>query len=281
MLYANLSKYTIQKSHYCNYSTLKRSYNKNINKTALKEYSTKDFFINRTISLAEKFNIQAAKKNKMKNNSLMKITNKTFLSKIYKGFFEGLVFQRINKDEEYVEISDPVIMENGKLKVLDMNNTSPDKIANFLMFASYPLIAYSGFKLILAVSSFSILKSVMWTTILFFSLKFRFGLKSNREHIINEISVLKDGKTCEIKTLKGVFPIDINKIRKINLEEAMFMAQRLDLIKSRFIPIVMDTKLYLIPLECTIHRNDLLPHISEGKYLKFAEVISKDKTIQL
>lgn len=255
--------------------------NKSINKFPSKVYSTKNFFSIHKISLAEKFNLQAAKRNKNLNNSLVKVTNKAFLSKLYKGYFQGLVFHSVKRDEEIIEITEPIIFENNKIVVMDMDMNSPDKVSNYLLYAIYPIIAFAGYKLVLAVSSFSVLRSLMWTAILFYSLKFRFGLKSNQEHIINEISILQDGKTCEVKTLKGGFTMDINKIRKINFEEAMFMADKLESIKQNFIPIVMDTKLYLIPLSCRIHRKDFLGHISEGKYFKFDEIIQKDKTIQI
>ncbi len=164
---------------------------------------------------------------------------------------------------------------------MDMDFNSPDKISAYLLYAFYPIITFASYKLGLAILSFSILRTIMWTTILFYSLKFRFGLKTNQEHIINEISILQDGKNCEIKTLKGSFTTDINKIRKINFEEAMFMAGKLDSIKKNFIPIVMDTKLYLIPLSCRIHRKDFLGYISEGKYFIFDEIIQRDKSIQI
>jgi len=203
------------------------------------------------------------------------------LSKFYRGYFQGLVFHNTNKEDEYVEINEPIIFENNKIVVIDMDYASPDKLSNYMLYAIYPVIAFAGYKLILAVSSFSFVRSIIWTVILFYSFKFRFGLKANQEHIINSISIFQDGKTCEIKTLKGNFTIDINKIRKINFEEAMFMADKLESIKLNFIPIVMDTKLYLIPLSCRIHRKDFLGYISEGKYFKFEEIIQKDQTIQI
>lgn len=270
----------IPKAYHSDYTNSNLLFEKNILKFPFKEYSTKKNILNNNISLAEKFKLQSARRNK-NMNSLVKVSNKTFLSKLYKGYFQGLVFQKQNKEEEYVEITDTIIFENKKLTIIDMDMNSPDKISQYMLLAIYPIIAFSGYKLIFAIKSFSFFRSIMWSVILFYSLKFRFGLKANQEHIINEINLLQDGKTCEIKTLKGKFNMDINKIRKINFEEAMFMANKLDSIKRNFIPIIMDTKLYLIPLSCRIHRKDFLGYISEGKYFKFEEIIQKDKTIQI
>jgi hypothetical protein len=211
----------------------------------------------------------------------VKISNKTFLNKLFQEYFDTFVFERINKKEEYVEISEPLVFENGKILILEMEHPVLAKIPKYLMVANYALIAFAAYKLILALYSYSILRRLLWTTIFIFSLNSHFGFKNNQEYIIQEISIFQDGKVCEVKTLKGGFPIDINKIRKINLEEALYMAKSLEILKKQYIPIVLDTKLYMIPLGSKILRKDLLPHISEGKYLKFKEIIQKDKTIQI
>jgi len=189
--------------------------------------------------------------------------------------------QEIKKDEEYVQISEPVIFEGKKFVILDLDPSTPNIISSSLFLIVYPLIGLACYKIYFAVITFGIFRTIFWFMILFFSLRLRLGILTNQEHIINKISILEDGKTCEIKTMKNVFKIDINTIRKINMEEAIFMAERLESIKVSYIPIVIDTKLYLIPIKSRIHRKDFLGNICEGRYLKFQEIIHKDRTIQI
>lgn len=257
-------------------------------KFSVKQYSTLNFLENTKIGLAEKFKLQAAQRNKNLNNTinnnnynLIKVPNKAFLNKYHKGYFDRLVLNNIKKEIEYVEVTEPVMFEKGKLIIFDKNPASEIISVRKMFLIIYPLIAFAGYKMGLAIYSFSFLRTIFWSSILMLSLKLRIGVKNNIEHIIEEMSILEDGKTCEITTHKRKFNVDINNIRKINLEEAMYMVNRLDSIKLNFIPIVIEVKMYLIPLESMIHHKDFLCNICEGKYLKFLKIIQKDKTIQI
>jgi len=222
------------------------------------------------------------KGNSSKNFGLLqKATNKTFLDKIYKGYFQTLVMQNIPKEDEYVDITEPVVFEGEKFVFLDMDPNKPDYVTKFVVFSLLPLSGLAGYKLFMAISSFAIFRSFFWSFIFLYLIKFRYGILCNQEHIIKELSILEDGKTLHVKTVKNSFNMDINSIRKINFEEAMFMADKLESIKINYIPIVMETKLYLIPLRSRILNKDILGSVSEGKYLRFEEIIHKDKTIQI
>jgi len=189
--------------------------------------------------------------------------------------------REIKKDEEYTDIPEPIIFEGKKLIILDTNLSSPVKILIILNLIVYPVIFLSCYKIYLAISSFSFIQSVFWLFILSYTLRLRLGIQSNKEYIIDRISIFEDGKTCEINTMTDKFTIDINRIRKLNLEEAIFMAEKLESIKVNYIPIVIDTKLYLIPIQSIVGRKDILGFVCEGKYLKFSEIIHKDRTIQI
>lgn len=258
----------------------------------MKQFSTLNFIENAKNSLAEKFKLQAAQRNKNINktnnnynnninNNLIKVTNKPFLRKYFKGYFERLVLNHIKKDIEYVEVTEPVMFENGKLIIFDVDPAAPGTLIRRMFMIIFPLIGLAGYKFCLAIYSFSFLRTIFWSSILMICLKLRSGVKNNIEHIIKEMSVLEDGKTCEITTNSRKFTVDINDIRKLNLEEAMYMINRLDSIKINFIPIVFKDKMYLIPIESRIHHKDFLCNISEGKYLKFSGIIQKNKTIQI
>jgi len=223
-------------------------------------------------------------KNKIKNfnrDNLLKIQNKTFLGKYYKGYFQSLVMQNIEREPEYVEVQEPIIFEKKKFTILDIDPTKPDKITKNFLYVMYPIIGLTGYKLGLALYSFAFFRSLFWTVILFYALRIRLGIISNQEHIICEIRVFENGKTCEISTIKKTFTVDINKIRRISLEEAMYMSKKLESIKISYIPIVIETSIYLVPIRSRIHRKDFLGSISDGKYLKFEEVIHKDNSIHV
>ena len=184
-------------------------------------------------------------------------------------------------DPEYVEVNEPIIFEGKKFTILDVDPAKSDKITKNLLFAAYAAIGLSGYKLALALYSFAYFRTFFWTIILFYALRFRLGVISNQEHIIKEIHVFDDGKTCEFVTMKSSFTVDINKIRRISMEEALLMANRLESMKVNFIPLVVGTKLYLIPTRSRIHRKDFLGSVCDGKYLKFEEVIHKDNSIHI
>jgi len=214
-------------------------------------------------------------------NSLIKTQLRTFLSKFYKGYFQILRLENIEKEHEYIEVKETIIFEGKKFTVLDLDPEKPNRFTSTLIYFAYGVIGLSGYKLGLALYNFAFFRSFFWIIILFYSLRFRLGIISNQEHIINEIQVLEDGKTCEIITMKKNFKVDINKIRRITMEEALLMAGNLESIKLNYIPIVIETCLYLIPIQSRIHRKDFLGYICEGKYLKFDDIIYNDKTIQI
>ncbi len=188
--------------------------------------------------------------------------------------------QQTNKEEEYEIITDPVIFDNKKFLVLEIDS-SVFLFNQRITLLIYPFLVLFGYKFSMALYSLAFFRSALWGFFLYHSLKFQTGIKSNQDHVIKQISILEDGKTCEISTLKKTFNADINKIRKINMQEAMFMSRKIEALKLNFIPIVIETKLYLIPISSKISRKDILGYICEGKYLKFEEVIKNDNTIQL
>lgn len=227
----------------------------------------------------QKRNLEVMKNHKHSN--FIKFQKKSFLEKIYKGFFESLNLESIQRPEEFATIYEPIVFENRRFKVLECDSSVPEKISKIVSFIVNPLILFFGYKLAMGIYALGLIRSLFWTTLLFYFLRIRVGIKNNKEYIIKEINVYEDGKTCEIVTLKKSFDIDINKIRKINFEEAMFMKKSLDSLKVNYIPIVLDTKLYLIPLLSNIPRKDILGSICDGKYIKFQEIINNDKTIQI
>ncbi len=215
------------------------------------------------------------------NHFLIKTQHKTFLRKYYKGYFQSLQMQIFQKDPEYVEVTEPIIFEAKKFTILDMDPAKPDRLSSNLLLASYAIIGFFAYKVAVAIYSFAYFRSFFWTIALFYALRFRLGILSNQEHIIREIHVFNDGKTCEITTITRSFTVDINKIRKISIEEALLMANKLESLKVNFIPIVVETSLYLIPIRSRIHRKDFLGSVCDGKYLKFEEVINKDNSIHV
>lgn len=219
----------------------------------------------------------------IRNNKpdFFKLQKKPFLEKYYKGYFSTIVLQSIKNPEQYIDINEPVIFQNKRCNILKCDKGDPARISSNIFYLSYPFMLLFSYKFALAIYNIKIIKSLLWSALLFYTMKIRIGIKSNQEYIIKEINILENGKTCEILTLKNSFEIDINKIRKINFEEGLFMTEKLESLKSIYIPIVLDTKLYFIPKTCNISRKDFLSIICEGNYLKFHDILSDEKTIQL
>lgn len=222
-------------------------------------------------------------KNTKLNNSknLIKTQSKTFLSKYYKGYFQTLEMEKIEKEVEYLKINEPIIFENNKFTILDSDPNKIDTLTRNLLTIMYAIIGLTSYKLAFAIYNFKSFGTFFWTTILYYSIRIRLGIIANQEHIIKEINVFKDGKTCEIITLRKTFTADINKIRKINMEEALFMSNKLESIKKSYIPIVIETSVYLVPIRSRIHRKDFLTSVCDGIYLDFKEVVHKDNSIHV
>ena len=216
---------------------------------------------------------------KNSSNKLIKISSKGFLK--FRGYFESLNLTSISKEVEVYHINDPLVFENKKYTILEVSSQTSNKLNRINYFLVYPLCVFSGYSFISAILKLKFFSTMFWTFILYYSIRLQQGIVSNQKHIIKKINLLEDGKTCEILTNSCQFHVDINKMRKINMEEAMYMAKKLDSLKSNYIPIVLDTKLYLIPLVCSVIRPDVLAAVCEGKYIEFEEIIDKDNTIQI
>ena len=117
--------------------------------------------------------------------------------------------------------------------------------------------------------------------VVLYILRLDVGMIRNKNHIIKNINLLDDGKTCEISTMNKSFKTDIKNIRRLQLEEGIYLSKNIQKMHKNYIPMAIDTNLYLIPKISKIHDKDLLSAISNGRYIKFEEVIKKENSIDI
>ena len=95
------------------------------------------------------------------------------------------------------------------------------------------------------------------------------------------MQLLDNGRECEIKTLERSFVTDIKNIRRLQVEEGLYLAKNIQNMRKNYIPLSIDTRLYLIPLVSTVQNPEILSAISNGKYIKTEGRIVKEKSIDI
>jgi len=93
--------------------------------------------------------------------------------------------------------------------------------------------------------------------------------------------LLENGKECEIHTLHKSFVTDIKNIRRLQLEEGLYVARNIQNMRKNYIPLSIDTNLYLIPLISLINNQEIVSAISNGKYIKVDGYINRENTIDI
>lgn len=218
------------------------------------------------------------------NSSLFYLTSKkNFFEKLKESFIKQKQhrLKQIIKEEEYYVPQDNIVFVNKKYQLMEAGKNFTDSIKLLQKFILYPVITVSSLLFLRAFVRIKIISLLFSGFVSFTSLRMNFGINQNKKHIIIKIFLLENGKECEIHTLENVFTTDIKNIRRLQVEEGLYLASNIQNMVKNYIPLAIDTRLYLIPLVAEIQNQEILSAVSNGKYIRTDEVIDLENSIDI
>lgn len=230
--------------------------------------------------------------NKSLNNNNLKYTNeKKFYYNSKKNIWQRIreIFVKpeheklkdIKKKEEYYIPKDEIVFFDRKYLVIDSNQNFRDAIKFLQKVILYPIIGTCSYFFFKALLKFNVLYMLLWGFLSFTFLRINFGINQNKKYIIIRMNLLDSGKECEIHTLERSFISDIKSIRRLELEEGLFLAKNIKDMRKNYIPLSIETRLFLIPLTSIVKNQELLSAISNGKYINTDRKIKDERTIDI
>lgn len=230
--------------------------------------------------------------NKTQSAASSQINNKNSFHFIQRrGVFEKLIekllkstqhkLKQIKKEEEFYVPQEEIVFIDKKYLLVDASKNFTDAIKfmqNFILFPIMTVCSYFFLRAIYRVNFISILLSGFFTVTFF---RMNFGINQNKKHIIIKMFLVENGKECEIHTLEKSFVTDIKNIRRLQLEEGLYVARNIQNMRKNYIPLAIDTRLYLIPLVSVIQNQEVLSAVSNGKYIKTDDGINVENSIDI
>lgn len=173
------------------------------------------------------------------------------------------------------------MFSDKKYLLVECNKHFGDSIKSFQRFMIYPIFGISSFFLIRSIIKLKVISILLSSLFTYTSYRLNFGINQNKRHIINNLYLLDNGKECEIHTLEQSFIAKIKNIRRLELEEGLYVAMNIKDMKKNYIPLVIETRLYLIPLLSKVNDQKVLSAISNGKYIKTDDRINSEEAIDI
>jgi len=228
----------------------------------------------------EQFYIDKKIKNKFSLNCFEK---KNFFEKLlkYDNQNEKIRLKNTPKEDEYFSTNEQIVFSQNKLLIVYCRTNFTDSIKFLQKFIIYPLITVFTFFFIRSVFRIRIISTLFSGFFCIIFLRMNYGINNNKKHIITKMFLLDNGKECEIHTLENSFVTDIKNIRRLQLEEGFYLAKNINNMKKNYIPLAIDTKLYLIPLISIIQNQEILSAVSTGKYIKVEGGINEENSIDI
>jgi len=246
-----------------------------------------NYFILEKISLSKNINQKLFHYDNKKNidKTLYSIISKKFFFKKYNAsppdLSDNYKFKHELKKDEYYTPKENIVFNEKKYLLVDCNKNFSNSIQSFQRFVIYPILGISTIFLIKSIIKLKVISILLSSFFTYTSYRLNIGINQNKRHIINKLYLLDNGKECEIHTLEQSFISKIKNIRRLELEEGLYVAINIKDMKKNYIPLVIETRLYLIPLISTIYDQKILSAISNGKFIKTDERINSEEAIDI
>jgi len=218
-----------------------------------------------------------------RKNSLIFIPKKQIFEKFKERFLKlnQNNLKQIKKEEEYYVPKEEIVFINKKFLLVDASKNFVDAIKFMQKIILYPIMAVCSFFLLRAIFRFNIVSILLSGFFSFTFFRINYGINQNKKHIIIKLFLLDNGKECEIHTLEKMFVTDIKNIRRLQIEEGLYVARNIQNMRKNYIPLAIDTRLFLIPLVSTIENQEILSAVSNGKYIKADDHINVENSIDI
>ena len=208
----------------------------------------------------------------------MKLMKKirSYLTKIKKMLRPKLYLKRnkVEKDNEmkqpfYVDIKEKLKFEFGKYQILIVKTNEYRIIGNFQILFLIPLNILSIYQLVQYFYIMNPYYISLWVAGNIIFTRFNYTFYKHIVSIIDEIYILEDGKHLEIHLLNKFKPlrVDNREIRMINRNDAYYLQRLSGKLMTKFIPLKIKERFYLIPKKMYIHNQKLFSIVLDGNYL--------------
>jgi hypothetical protein len=131
-----------------------------------------------------------------------------------------------NKKEDYFDVHEHLIFQEGKLPIITANDSDKylaNRLKNFIVL---PALAFFGYNLTKSIIFFRPIRSIIWGSIFFITIRVYKGLSVNKHYFIYNINLLQDGKRVELLGEGEPLIVDIKEIRRLTPEETIYVNER-------------------------------------------------------
>lgn len=170
---------------------------------------------------------------------------------------------------------------NGEYQIVTTKRFSKSAYSLTLYGILYPLIVYSGVKVVYKLLALKIFGTCFYVLIFLGLNMMKSNLVQRSAHFVTELNLLDDGKRLKIVTMSKSFIVDISNIRLLKDEEKLayeaYYAERL----KNFIPFIINNSMYLLHSKAEVLNKEVLKNVSMGNYIQISSNDENDETIDV
>lgn len=206
--------------------------------------------------------------NKTKIQSFQRISNKNFFDILGIRVISDLKSEQKLKEDEYFTSKEKLEFKKKKMRLTKIPNSFIKLMQMVQNKFVMPLWILSVFFAAKTLFNYEIFKfGISFASICFFT-RMSFEIHQNKNYIITEMYLLENGKQVEIETFNHVFVVNIKDIRLIGYEEADKTSHLINKLRKNYIPLAIDSKLFLFRLDSHVYYKDVFTAVTESKYIK-------------
>lgn len=246
-----------------------------LNKNPLKFFNSKEINKNKNL-----LNSNSISYHNLSQKNLLSIQKKGAFNKS-KGIYENLKDTIKNKKEDWVELEEPLYFKDQKYLIIEVEPSYRNSIVymeKYLLFPGKIIFGSLSVYFLYCKRYFSFIFS-FFTYLLF--TRMNRGIKVNNKKMIDKIYLMENGTEVMVNTFDDTFITDIKNIRKLEVEEGLYLTTNLNTIHKNYVPISINQKLYIIPKRSITLNKEILNAISQGKYIKFDESVNSEESIDI
>jgi hypothetical protein len=188
-----------------------------------------------------------------------------------------------NKKEEYFEVEEHLVFQNGKLPIISANSSDKSLAKRLRNYVVFPILALTGYKFVKSLILLRPFRSMFWGFSFYMSVRVFRGLNINKYYFIYSINLMQDGKRIELIGEGEPIIADMKEIRRLSPEENIYVAEMFPDARVAYLPIVVKDQFFLIFKNSKIHHKEIFKAVSLSKYIRVKEeqVINKDNAIDI
>jgi hypothetical protein len=183
---------------------------------------------------------------------------------------------------DFYELQEPILFSNDRFLVIKADKQS-DRVVWMFDYGCKIGMLFFSYMTLKSLYNFRPFRTIFYGAFTAILAKLNIGMKNNKNYIIREISLLKDGRSVEILTPTGKRIVDISKIRRMNTNENTYFGTMFGDVSSEYVPVIVDNSFYLLPKYSLIPHKDIFAAITLGKYIKLRDdqKIQKEQSIDI